>query len=329
MHAPGTSRTDHTDDTDGADGTDGTAPVSRAERARAALRRAEELTGARSVVQVDQGTTELTSDHGRAPGPPSRPPGGHLAVAPDPSPAPGEVTDLAGVDRADRPVRALTTRERPALPVPAELAALVPEGIRRGSTATVSGSTSLLLALLAEVTRDGGWVAVVGAPRTGVLAAAQMGVALDRLVLVPAPGPDTAVVVAALLDGMDVVVVGPDAALADGDRRRLASRARERASVLVSTTTWPGAHLVLTTEHTRWSGLGSGHGRLRTRRLTVARSGRGAGGRTLRADVALPVRPADAPTTRPGVPPVGPHDAPSARPAAAGPGADPGLPRVG
>jgi len=81
------------------------------------------------------------------------------------------------------------------LPVRGELADLLPwGGLRRGSTVSVRGSTSLLLALLATATAEGCWAAVVGLPHLGVLAAAELGVAVHRLALVPQPGTDPAVV---------------------------------------------------------------------------------------------------------------------------------------
>lgn len=189
----------------------------------------------------------------------------------------------------------LLTTERPALPVPAELTTLLPDGLRRGGTVTVLGSTSLLLALLASACAGGAWAALVGQPTAGLLAAAEAGVALDRLAVVPAPGLDAPTVVAALLDGVDVVLVGPEAALTDADRRRLAARARERGSVLLTSAPWPGANVVLTAEQGRWSGVGAGDGRLRTHELRVVRTGRGSAAVPTTVDLALPLgRPAPA-----------------------------------
>ncbi|MBC7290019.1 MAG: hypothetical protein H5T83_01615 [Actinotalea sp.] len=200
-----------------------------------------------------------------------------------------------------RPARTEVEETSPRLlPVPAGLGALLPDGaLRRGSTVVVAGSTSLALGLLGEVSRSGGWVALVGLPDAGVLAAHQLGLDLDRVALVPAPGPEAPTAVAALLDGVDVVVVGPAVALTDADRRRLGARARERAAVLLPTTAWPGAHVVLTAERSRWEGLGRGSGRLRSRALTVRRQGRGAAGRATVLDVTVPAllhpwAPADA-----------------------------------
>ncbi len=174
------------------------------------------------------------------------------------------------------------------LPVHPSLAGLLPSGaLDRGATLVVGGSTSLVLALLAEASRAGSWTGLVGLPRVGVLAAHQLGLDLARVVLVPAPGPDGPTVLAALVDGVDVVVVG-DVALTDTDRRRLSARVRERGAVLVSTTPWPGAHVALTAEVARWEGLGRGEGRLRTRRLTVRGSGRGAAARGWSTEVVVP-----------------------------------------
>ena len=128
------------------------------------------------------------------------------------------------------------------LPVAPELSGLLPgRGLRRGSTVAVAtgraapagGGTSLMLALLAEASRAGSWCAVVGVPALGALAAQESGIVLERLALVPNPGPDWPTVVAALIDGVDVVVTavpGPVSASVTG---RLAARARQRGSVLV------------------------------------------------------------------------------------------------
>ena len=95
------------------------------------------------------------------------------------------------------------------LPVAAPLAALLPGGgLRRGATVAVArapGATSLMLALLAEASAGGAWAGVVGRPDLGLVAAAEAGVALERLALVPYPGADLVAVTAALLDGLDLV----------------------------------------------------------------------------------------------------------------------------
>jgi hypothetical protein len=174
------------------------------------------------------------------------------------------------------------------LPVTPALAALLPAGgLRRGTTVAVEGSTSLLLMLLAEPSRAGAWCAVVGHPTLGVVAAAEAGIALDRLVLVPDPGPRWPVVVAALIDALDVVVVRQPREVeaarttgAHGAQRRLVARARERGCLLVPVSgEWGGVDLRLSAGGRTFAGLGQGHGHLRGCRLLVTVSGRGSAAR--------------------------------------------------
>jgi hypothetical protein len=168
------------------------------------------------------------------------------------------------------------------LPVAAPLAPLLPGGgLRRGSTVVVRpgpGATSLLLALLARSSAGGGWVGVVGRPDLGLVAAAEAGVALERLVLVPAPGADLLAVTVALLDGMDAVVVDQrSAGLRPADRTRLAARARQRGAVLLACGSWPGADLELGCADPAWRGIGRGTGRLAARAVEVRVRSRSSG----------------------------------------------------
>nr|WP_307797961.1 hypothetical protein [Actinoplanes flavus] len=171
------------------------------------------------------------------------------------------------------------------LPVAPELSGLLPgHGLRRGSTVAVAagrsvsagGRTSLMLALLAAASRNGSWCAVVGVPALGALAAAESGIVLERLALVPDPGPDWPTVVAALIDGVDVVVAAVPGPVPASVTSRLAARARQRGSVLVPFGEWSGADVTLEVGKGRWEGLGSGRGRLRRREVTVVSRGRGA-----------------------------------------------------
>ena len=170
------------------------------------------------------------------------------------------------------------------LAVDGPLAGLLPAGgLRRGATVAVAagaGSTSLLLALLARASAAGAWAGVIGRPELGLVAAAEAGVALERLALVPHPGNDLVAVAAALLDGLDLVAV-PSRGLRAGDRQRLAARARQRGAVLLPLGPWPGADAELICTQVRWQGAGGaaqgGAGRLRARRAHVEVRGRGAG----------------------------------------------------
>jgi hypothetical protein len=209
------------------------------------------------------------------------------------------------------------------LPVVPALRPLLPgQGLRRGSTVAVGRSAALALALVAGASAAGSWVAAVGLPDLGMVAAAEVGIALERLALVPTPGARAwPAVVAALLDAVDVVLVRSPAGLPAGQARRLAARARERGAVLVPLGGWSAApDLWLAVTASAWQGLGQGHGRLEARRVEVVAGGRGAAARERRATLWLPAPdgtiapapgaavPAPAALVAPAPAPAGPRD---------------------
>ena len=176
------------------------------------------------------------------------------------------------------------------LPLATALAGLFPDGgLRRGSTVVVGpgsspGATSLALALLSGPCAGGSWCAVVGAPDLGLVAAAQLGLDVERLALVPVPGDKWAVVTAALLEGFDVVLLSLPERVSQSDARKLEARARERGSVLaVLGEGWPGtADMRLGIAGGRWLGLEDGFGYLTCREVEVVAGGRGAASRPRR-----------------------------------------------
>ena len=188
-------------------------------------------------------------------------------------------------DRAvrDRPAPEADGGEGRLLPVVAPLARLLPAGgLRRGTTVAVAAgpaATSLLWAVLVEASAGGAWVGVVGRPDLGLVAAAEAGMRLDRLALVPAPGPELMAVTSALLDGLDVVVTTVARPVPAGERQRLAARARQRGAVLCVLGSWPGADVQLSCTGARWGGVGAGlhggSGRLGQRQVEVRVLGRG------------------------------------------------------
>ena len=187
-----------------------------------------------------------------------------------------------------RPVSLARERTLPVLP---PLAGLLPEGgLRRGSTVAVSGATSLALALLAGPSQAGSWCAAVGLRSLGLVAAAEVGVALERFPLVARPGDDWPAVVAALVDAVDVVLVCLPRHVRGGDARRLAAKVRDRGAVLITTggSAAFAADVRLSVAASAWEGLGNGHGRLRARRMDVVASGRGAAARERRVSLWLP-----------------------------------------
>ena len=154
---------------------------------------------------------------------------------------------LALLAERTRPVSSSQIR---LLPVAPPLVGLFPDGsLRRGSTVVVTGlaaargpagptgpadgGLSVALALLAAASGSGYWGAVVGVAGLGAVAVHDLGIDLGRLAVVPRPDAAWAEVTAALIDGVDVVVLCPPFPPRPAMARRLAARARDRRSVLV------------------------------------------------------------------------------------------------
>lgn len=187
------------------------------------------------------------------------------------------------------------------LPVDERLQPLLPFGIQRGTTVTLTGSgaTTVALTVLAAPLQADAWAAVIsdgslGLGSLGMGAAEELGVVLHRLVAVEAGAPTNpswAPAVAAAVDAFDVVLVDllGSGAVRDRDARRLAARAKERGSVLVVVGTgWPGVPEVeLTVAANEWDGLGAGCGVLARRRLVVEATGRRGAGRPRCAELIL------------------------------------------
>ncbi|NEW30097.1 hypothetical protein [Nocardia cyriacigeorgica] len=172
---------------------------------------------------------------------------------------------------------------RQTLPVPSALAELLPDGgLVKGSVVAYAGAGSLLAGLLAAVTADGGHAAVVGMPKLGLLAAAEMGAQLGRIAVVADPGQDALEVAAVLLDGLDLVLLDlGGAAVAPARARVIAARARNKGAVLVVTGgRWPAPSLRLGTRVAGYTGLGLGRGRLDSISLEVEVAGRASTPRT-------------------------------------------------
>lgn len=196
------------------------------------------------------------------------------------------------LEAAHRLGSAVLTREQ-GVAVSPLVAPVLPNGcLQRGTTVIVGagapGATSLALELLAGVSGAGGWCAAVGLSNLGLVAAGERGIVLDRLLVVPSPGPSGRwqQVLAALFDGMEMVLFAPQASVRQGDARRLSARARDRGCVLlvVDKRGWwsePG-DLRCSVTSSSWSGLGAGHGLLGGRTVEVEVSGRGAAARPRR-----------------------------------------------
>lgn len=194
-----------------------------------------------------------------------------------------------------------------AVPLPEPLAALLPQGLRRGDVAAVATRegmpTYLALALLAEPLRRGLWGAAVGVPGLGGLALRELmgeqGTAgLRRLLVVPQPGEAWPRVVETLADGVDALLVRPPTTVPAALRRRIEARLRQgraqdttHRAVLLVLGDWPGAPVAFRTEKWAWTGLSTaGTGHLTGGLATVTATGRATAGHTRAARLWLPDR---------------------------------------
>ena len=203
--------------------------------------------------------------------------------------------------RLDAPAGAAHERR---IPVEEPLATLLPEGsIRRGTAVAVHGhgSMTLAVALAAEASRRGSWVAAVGMADLGVAALAERAVDLDRWALADLPGAArggslVADVLGAVVGGFDLVLVGPEVRVAGATARRLLARMREHGTSLVCALgSAPGdiaaglqPEVRLTITQTQWTGIDDGHGRLLARQAEVTVGGRSAASRPRRMLMWLP-----------------------------------------
>ena len=140
--------------------------------------------------------------------------------------------------------------------------------LRAGASYSVDSAT-LALALLAGPSRAGGWCAAVGVSDFGAEAAVALGVDLDRTILVPDPGEQWLEVTSALVDVATMVLVRPHGRIAPSAVEKLSARLRKRGAALVVWGEWPRCEVRLTATEPAWTGLGQGHGHLRSRRLVV------------------------------------------------------------
>ncbi|MFE1664125.1 hypothetical protein [Microbacterium sp. P02] len=165
--------------------------------------------------------------------------------------------------------------DEPVLPTHPALAGLLPGGgLKPGSAYSLPSSVSLLLALLAQPSQQGSWCAVIGMPELGAEAAERLGVDLDRLVLIPDPGPRWLAVAATVADVLPIVAVRPQGRATGAEASRLGARLRDRGSVLLVEGPWAQAEATLRVDQPEWTGLGDGFGYLAGRALTVTVSSR-------------------------------------------------------
>ena len=215
-----------------------------------------------------------------------------LPVALPSSVAPPSLQELA------ERIRPVVLARQAVVPVVEPLAQLVPDGgLIRGSTVTIGGvgATSLALQLSTAASQSGSWVVVVGLNDLAPVAVLEANLDAERIAFIdPGNSGRHVDVLAALIGAVDVIVLDARLSLRPSDGRRLASRLRERGSILIVVS--PGGavnsslsvDLSLTVGDAQWEGLGRGHGHLRSRHVRVGVNGRGRASRTARCELLLP-----------------------------------------
>ena len=213
------------------------------------------------------------------------------------------MSSVAALDSASSVRQALQARigamqstrlEEQGFPVLPQLRSLVPRGLRRGTVYSIAGSTTLALALVAEASRQGEWCGILGEPDVGVEAAADWGIALDRLVCVADAAERWVTTLAAMTDVLSLVIARPPRglrSLTPAESSRLSARLRQSRSSVLILGEWPEAEGSLRVASTQWSGLGSGHGNLGSRRMRIEVRAKNGGGGPRQATLEIPVRP--------------------------------------
>jgi hypothetical protein len=176
-------------------------------------------------------------------------------------------------------------------PVLGPYAQVFPHGLRPGTSVAVRAARPSLepaamrsaITLAAGVVPPEGWVAAVGVASVGVLAAAEAGLPLERLVFLAAPATVWGTVAIAAVEAFDVVVLSVPARPRLAEIRRLTGRARERGTTVIAigqgAQQWASGgncEARLVASAVDWRGLGDGHGTLESCRVSIELDGRGA-----------------------------------------------------
>lgn len=167
------------------------------------------------------------------------------------------------------------------IPVHPAYQGVLPQGLPCGATVLTEGQAALSSAFLlaAAPVQMGAWLGAAGLAAFGAQACAEAGVAPERVVVVRDTPSRTdemwGQVLAALIDGFDVVLFGAAARVRAGTARRIQSRLQQRGAVLVIVgAAGPFSCDLTVASRAVWSGLGHGHGRLQTRQVHLEVTGR-------------------------------------------------------
>ncbi|MBY4128091.1 hypothetical protein HQO83_06795 [Rhodococcus fascians] len=207
-------------------------------------------------------------------------------TAPDPAPSVALADD--DPEPLNAAVRGKTLRT---MPVPPPLAALLPRrALARGTSVTVTGAGSILIALVAEASAAGHHVALIGQPRLSLLAVHEHGGDLAKVHLVDPGSTDPLDAASICLDGLDLVVTTVHGRDVPPTRARaLLARNRRHASILVLTDGhMSGTDLTIASTVCGYGGIEQGRGRIKSITLETTVHGRGTQQRTGRYTLTAP-----------------------------------------
>ena len=170
----------------------------------------------------------------------------------------------------------------PVCQVPEAFAPLFPStGLQSGQLISVSGpgAWTVGFALAGANVGSQGWAAMVDVGNAGLVAAHELGIPLDRLLVVDStPMKAWVSVVAALLEVAEVVIVNPRRELKSTWVRRLRTHLQDHQSLVLSLDGgrfWPEKlDASLTVSRQEWHGVGEGFGHLQHRQLEIESTGR-------------------------------------------------------
>ncbi|MDU0478769.1 hypothetical protein QVA66_05905 [Staphylococcus chromogenes] len=159
------------------------------------------------------------------------------------------------------------------IPVPGRLGAVLQGGgLPKRSVIHVQDCSVLVVELLATLTQEGGYAAVVGWPDLLLAQVAESGGKLAHLISVPYPGIEPLNTAAVLCEGMDLVLYRSEDALELSPVRARPLLAKVRAGraglVLVNATVASPA-VTIGAEVKRYHGIGKGSGRIRGVELDI------------------------------------------------------------
>ena len=148
------------------------------------------------------------------------------------------------------------------MPALSALRELLPRGgLVRGSVVSVAEFGVLALALLAGASADRAWYGIAGVPVAGILAAAELGLDLERTLLVPISGTPGRRWWRRCSAGARSSWCDRPGRPRARIRQRLEAVLRRGRGVLLIAGDWPGVPARLPVTARRWGGLGDGHGR--------------------------------------------------------------------